>query len=97
MRFSFSGVLEYLHSESFPNLRTTGFLKGFSAELASMDGRRIPVEEFAPPSHVLVGEELDLEIAAAGLLPSDFLGATLPPPTTAGEEESLSFDILPRT
>jgi hypothetical protein len=40
---------------------------------------------------------LDLEIAAAGLLPSDFLGAMLPPPTTAREEESLSFDILPRT
>jgi hypothetical protein len=38
---------------------------------------------------------LDLEIAAAGLLPSDLLGATLPPPNTAGEEVSQSFDILP--
>jgi hypothetical protein len=97
VRFSFSGILEYLHGESFPNLHTTGFLKGFYAELVSTDGRRIPVEDFAPPGRVLVGEELDLEIAAAGLLPSDFLGATLPPPTTARKEASLSFDIPPCT
>jgi hypothetical protein len=32
------------------------------------------------PGHVLVGDELDLEIIAAGLPPSDFLGATLPTP-----------------
>ncbi|KAJ7694027.1 hypothetical protein B0H14DRAFT_3530850 [Mycena olivaceomarginata] len=79
MRFSFSGVLEYLH------------------ELASTDGPRIPVEEFAPPGHFLVGEELDLEIAAAGLLPSDFVGATLPLRSTAGEATPTSSDIPPRT
>jgi hypothetical protein len=32
------------------------------------------------PGHVLVGDELDLEIIAAGLPPSDFLGANLPTP-----------------
>jgi hypothetical protein len=86
-----------LHGELFHRSpRTTGFLKGFSAGLASTDRWRIPAEEFAPPGHFLVGEELDLEIAATGLLPSDFLDATLPLPTTAGGATPTSSDIPPR-
>jgi hypothetical protein len=51
-----------------------------STGLASSDGQWSSPEETAVPGHVLVGDELDLEIIAAGLPPSDFLGATLPTP-----------------
>jgi hypothetical protein len=65
--------------------------------LASTDGQQVPPEDFAPPGHFLVGEELDREIAVAGLLPSDFLGVTLPPPTIVGEETSPPSNAPPQT
>jgi hypothetical protein len=40
---------------------------------------------------------LDREIAIAGLSPNDFLGATLLPSTSVGEEASLPPDVPPRT
>jgi hypothetical protein len=95
VRFSFSGILEYLDGELFINPMEPQLVEGFSAELASTDRQRVPPEEFASPGHFLMGEELDLEIGAAGLLPSDFWGVTLPSSTTVREEAALSSDILP--
>ncbi|KAJ7826590.1 hypothetical protein B0H14DRAFT_3467598 [Mycena olivaceomarginata] len=54
---------------------TTGILEHLNG-LTSSDGQWSSPEETAVPGHVLVGDELDLEIIAAGLPPSDFLGAT---------------------
>ncbi|KAF8198703.1 hypothetical protein K438DRAFT_1966667 [Mycena galopus ATCC 62051] len=58
---------------------TEGILE-YLDELASGDGRRVPLEESAPPGHILVGAELDLWIIASGYLPHLFYGATLPTP-----------------
>jgi hypothetical protein len=71
-------------------------VKTLFAELASSDGRRVPVEEFAPPGYFLVGDELDRKIANAGLSPGDFLGATLLPSSSVGEETPRSSDAPPR-
>ncbi|KAJ7325512.1 hypothetical protein DFH08DRAFT_817186 [Mycena albidolilacea] len=60
-------------------------------ELVSTDRHWVSPEEFVPPGYFLVGEELDLELAAAGLSPSDFLGATLPLPWTIVMEEMSPF------
>ncbi|KAF8194053.1 hypothetical protein K438DRAFT_1761607 [Mycena galopus ATCC 62051] len=49
-------------------------------ELASGDGRQVPLEEATPPGHILVGAELDLWIIASGYLTHLFYGATLPTP-----------------
>ncbi|KAF8145488.1 hypothetical protein K438DRAFT_1781909 [Mycena galopus ATCC 62051] len=49
-------------------------------ELASGDGRRVPLEESTPPGHILVRAKLDLWIIALGYLPHLFYGATLPTP-----------------
>ncbi|KAJ7334220.1 hypothetical protein DFH08DRAFT_814246 [Mycena albidolilacea] len=58
---------------------TDGVLE-YLDEIASSNGQWASPEEIAPPRHIMVGDELDLEIIAAGLLPGDFLGATLPTP-----------------
>ncbi|KAJ7825740.1 hypothetical protein B0H14DRAFT_3468244 [Mycena olivaceomarginata] len=58
---------------------TDGILE-YLDDLASSNGQWASPEETAPPGHIMVGDELDLEIIAAGLSPGDFLGATLPMP-----------------
>ncbi|KAJ7330489.1 hypothetical protein DFH08DRAFT_815392 [Mycena albidolilacea] len=72
-----------VHSASGAAVRfsTDGVLE-YLDELASSDGQWTSPEETAFPGHIMVGDELDLEIIAAGLSPNDFLGTTLsmPPP-----------------
>ncbi|KAJ7305493.1 hypothetical protein DFH08DRAFT_976238 [Mycena albidolilacea] len=58
---------------------TEGVL-GYHDEIASSNGRWSHPEDTATPGRILVGDELDLEIIAAGLPPSNFIGATLPMP-----------------
>ncbi|KAF8154317.1 hypothetical protein K438DRAFT_1777951 [Mycena galopus ATCC 62051] len=80
VRFSTEGILEYLDGEQ-PVLGTRGeLIPPLLLELASGDGRWVPLEESAPPGHILVGAELDLWIIALGYLPHLFYGATLPTP-----------------